>query len=97
MEVVFMTKITQEMINLVIANNKKCLNYNEEYVLLYKPFSCLSEEIDNYIFKINSLIHKGISTVKILDYVKVANINSKYPKCVILEEKAPGNNIDYKS
>ena len=92
-----MTKITQEMIDLVIANNKKCLNYNKGHVLLYKPFSCPSEEIDNYIFKINTLIQRGISTVKILDYVKVANLNSKYPKCIILEEKAPGNNIDYKS
>lgn len=92
-----MPKLTKEMIELAISTNKKCLDYNDEYVLLYKPFSCSNEEIENYISKINTLINKGISTVRILDYVKVANLDSKYPKCVILEEKAPGRNIDYQS
>lgn len=92
-----MPKLTKEMIELAISTNKKCIYYNDGYVLLHKSFSCSSEEIENYISRVNALIQEGVSTVRILDYVKVANLDSKYPKCVILEEKAPGRNIDYQS
>ena len=89
-------KLNKEMIDLAISSNQKCTIYGD-YVLLYKHFSVKDEELDEYIRKINGLKTKGISTVAILDYYKTNTSSYGYSKVVILEEKAPGRNLDYKN
>lgn len=89
-----MTNLTKEMIELAINNNKKCIVYDDKYVLLFKAFSVKDEELEDYIKNIKLLQEKGINTPLILDYYQVNKSKYGYSKYVILEERAKGTNLD---
>ncbi len=92
-----MEKLSPELLDMAIKNNKIFMPYDDENILLYKNFTVPDEEVDSYVQKVNSLIDKGIKTPRIKDYKLVTlSPKSKYSKYVILEEKAPGCNIDHK-
>lgn len=92
-----MSKLTKEMIEIAINNNKKCMVYDDNYVLLFKSFSIKDDEIDEYIQKIKLLQEQGINTPLILDYYQVNKGYYGYSKYVILEERAKGTNLNSNS
>ena len=87
-------KLNEEMKNKAISSRKIFTPYDDNHILLLKPFTCKNNEIDDYISRINDLKQKGIKTAGILDYERIYRIDTDYPTCVILEEKAPGRNIN---
>ena len=89
-------QLTDEMVELAIKNNRKCLLYDDNYVLLYKAFPVQDKEVEDYIKSVKELKEEGVNTPLILDYHVVKNSEFGYSKVVILEERAKGTNLNSK-
>ena len=92
-----MEKLTPEIIKQAIQNGRIFMPYDNENIILYKRFTVRDEFVAEYVQSINRLADEGINTPRIKDYKILSEPSAYgYSKYVILEEKAKGNNFDYK-
>lgn len=89
--------LTDDMIKLAVDNGKKCIIYNDDYVLLYKSMPVTDDRLDGYISKLNLLNDCGVNVSNIVEYKLVGpsskfNIGS-YTRGVFLEKRAKGSCI----
>jgi len=89
--------ITKEAVEVSLSSDKKCTVYKDKYVLLHKSFDVKDDQIDNYIKRIKDINEKEINTPLILDYYVVSKKENGYSDYIILEERAPGRNLDAES
>lgn len=99
-----MKLLTEELFELGKNSNEIFTPLNEQYCLVTKTLPVVDSEIDSYIADINDAHATGINIARILDYRLIPGTTRsfydgeyQFTKGVFLEERAPGNTLEYES
>lgn len=85
-------ELTKDMIDFSLKSGKKCVYYNEDYVLLYKKMPVKDEQLLEYFRRMERAFELGINTPIVDDYYLIPNSdNLGVSKGVFLEKRAKGN------
>lgn len=95
-------KLNNELFELGKSSKEIFTPINEKYGLVTKSMPVVDEDLAKYIKDINDCNEAGINVVRILDYRLIEGTTKafydeqyKYTKGVFLEDRAPGNTLEY--
>ncbi len=99
-----MKLLTDELFELGKNSNEIFTPLNEQFCLVTKAMPVNDNEIDDYIANIRDAHSAGVNIARILDYRLIPGTTKtfyggdyQFTKGVYLEERAPGNSIEYEA
>lgn len=95
-------KLNNELFELGKSSKEIFTPIDEKYCLVTKSMPVVDEELETYITNVNDCNAAGLNVARILDYKLIEGHTKsyydgkyKYTKGVFLEDRAPGNTLEY--